>query len=505
LNIETERLEDHQIKVTVEVEQDNFEAAKRRAARKLAKKTRIPGFRPGKAPYTLIVRHLGEPAVIDEAVELLINDIYPSIIEQTEIDPYGPGKLEDIASLDPLTLEFLIPLRAETELGDYGSIRVPYELPPVAEDVVERVIKDLLERQAIVEPVERPAQETDMVYVRLTAKKKNAEAEEQADIIKDRSLPVIIETGDDETDEWPFPGFSRNLIGLSAGDEKVIEYRFPEDSDYESLRGVLAEFHVVVEEVKSRTLPELDDEFAQSLGEYETVADLRQAIRADLEAQARERYHKEYDEQALDKLVEISTVKYPPQMLENEIDNVIHRLNDDLAQQNLDLDLYLKSREMSMDELREEVKPVAETRIKKSLTLLALSEKENITVSPDELQTETTKAFNELSYVMPEKDLKKLLNQDEARTEIVSKIMMDMLIARCQDRLREIARGLAVEAETEPEETTAEAEEAPTLESEAASEAPSAEEAEPAEEAEGQGDPQAEPPVSELATGDDSE
>jgi FKBP-type peptidyl-prolyl cis-trans isomerase (trigger factor) len=151
-------------------------------------------------------------------------------------------------------------------------------------------------------------------------------------------------------------------------------------------------------------------------------------------------------------VINISTFKYPPQMLEQEKDTVIDRLKNNLAQQNLDIDLYLKTRQIDMQGLREEVAPVAETRLKKSLALLELGELENITINPDELQTETNRTLDELSYYMQEKDFRRMLQTSEARSNLVSNVMMEMLIQRTQQRLRDIARGLMPEVSPETEE-----------------------------------------------------
>ncbi len=169
LNLEKEYLEDHQVKIKVIVDDDVFEGSKRKAARKIAKRTRIPGFRPGKAPYAVIARQVGEGAIIEEAVDIVVNDIYPKVVDEAEIEPFGPGTLEEISNLEPLELEFLIPLQAEVELGDYQSIRIDYEPKEIGDEDIDQVINNLRERQAIIEPVERAAEESDQVYIILEA------------------------------------------------------------------------------------------------------------------------------------------------------------------------------------------------------------------------------------------------------------------------------------------------------------------------------------------------
>lgn len=460
MKIETQPLEDHQMKLVVEVEPQPFEQAKRRAASRLSRQTKIPGFRPGKAPYHIVQRHIGEEAILDESLEILLKDLYPQIIDEAEIEPHGPGKLANILSVEPLKLEFLVPLAAEAELGDYQSIRHPYEPEEVGDDDIEDVLQDLRQRQAIEEPADRAAQEGDHVFVRLSAERAIVEEGDEPALIAERAHSVIITAEDRaDEDEWPFPGFSRQLIGMSTDDEKMLPHSFSEDSIFESLRGVTAQFTVKVEDVKTHTLPEVDDGFAQSIGEYDTVEDLRADIRESLERQKQERYDEEYDEKILSDIIEEATIKYPPQMLDEEMDEVIHQLEHRLQSQNLDLATYLMTREMSEEDLREEIKPVAETRLKRSLVLLEISEQEKIEIPPEEIQAEAERALEVLSRTMTDEDLQKITTQDLV-PNLVSNIMVDMKINRTLERLRAIAsEGRAVKQASEDEQIPPELEE----------------------------------------------
>jgi trigger factor len=442
LNIDTVPLEDHQVKITVEVDPESFESSKRRAARKLSKRAKIPGFRPGKAPYPVIARHIGESAILEEAVEITIDEIYPKVIEKAEIEPYGPGTLEGIPEMDPPTFEFVVPLRATVELGDYQSIRLPYELEDITDNDIDDVINNLREQQAVIEPVERSAQEGDLVTVRLDARRTKIEEDEDPILIENRKIPVVIEAeGGDQSEEWPFPGFSRELIGTSKEDEKTIVYSYPEDTPIEAYQGLEVEFTILVEDVRSRSLPETNDDFAQTVGEFETLEDLRSTIQDNLELQSRQTYEIEYDDEVMEEIVSISTISYPPQMLEQEINIVINNMKSQLESQGLDIDLYLKSREIDMDGLNEEAKPVAETRLEKSLVLLEIAEQEEIQVDPEELQEETNQTLEQASQSLSEKELRELTSKDSA-TNLVSNIMMDLLLRHTQERIRDIARGL---------------------------------------------------------------
>ena len=452
------------LKITVEVEPDIFEEAKRKAARKLSRRVKIPGFRPGKAPYQVVLRQFGEPAIIEDALEFLVEDIYPKVIEESEIKPYGPGKLDNVASMDPPILEFVVPLDAEVTLGDYKSIEKTYEPVEVSDQDVEDVIKDLQDRQAILEPVERPVEEGDVVTVSISGERKDVEDDQDPILVKDRETPVLVLPEDSKNEqEWPYPGFSRVLIGMSVGDEKTTTHTFSDESDYEELRGVEAGFTFNVNEIKKRVLPEANDEFASTVGEYETLETLRAAIRESLEMQAKDSYNEDYDDEILKEAVEQSEFKYPPQMLEDEIDQVIHNLENRLKQQNLDLDLYLKTREIDMDGLKEEARSTAETRLKRSLLLYELAQAENIVVETDEVQKETIRTLDALTRSISKQDAKKLANESSVRN-VMNNVMADLLARKAVERLRSLASGISLEeevAEEEAAEEPAEAEQAP--------------------------------------------
>lgn len=497
MKIEKQTLEDHQVKLTVEVEEKTFEDAKRRAAKKVSRQTKIPGFRPGRAPYNVVVRQVGEPVILEEALDILVQDIYPKIIEEADIQPYGPGKLENVESMEPPVLEFIVPLEAEVDLGDYRAIRKPYEPEEVTEKQVDEVIEDLQERQAILEPVDRPVEEGDVVYTQLSAERtqsdpaaveadesqEGTQESEDLNLIPERPATILIrpeeaeksqkpeqsdeeEADEDEPEEWPFPGFSRQLIGLSKGDEQTITHTFAEDTQFESLRGVEAVFHVRVDDLKSRTLPELDDEFAKLFGDYETMEELRAEIRSQLEEQARQKYNESYEDEILEQAIEEATIQYPPQMLEDEVESVIHNLEHRLENQRMDMDLYLRSREMSMEDLQEEVLPVAESRLKRMLFLYELAKAEDIQLDQAEIQTEATLTMQNLKRTLSEEDARKLSNR-QVYNNLVTNVMADMITQRATERFRKIASG---EYKEEEQADQAEQEEEPQAELETTSE-----------------------------------
>jgi trigger factor len=260
---------------------------------------------------------------------------------------------------------------------------------------------------------------------------------------------------DGRNNEWPFPGFSQNLVGLSENDVKTLYYVFPEDADLETMRGEEGEFQLSVVNVKSRKLPELDDDFAVSLGDYENLNDLRQKVRTALEEQAKESYDRSYDEEIMKEAVEQATFKYPPQMLQRELDEVVDDLSHRLEQQKYSMDLYLKTRNMDMDGLREEMRPIAEERIKNQLFLIELSNKEEINIEPDELQDKALNTMDYLQRMLPKKEARRL-TEKEVYSNVVNNIYVNMITQRAIERFRNICSGKTEQEIGSPEITEGE-------------------------------------------------
>lgn len=447
MKIEQKPLDDHQVQLTVEIENDTYEGARRKAARQIAKRVKVPGFRPGKAPFNVIEKQVGSGAIEEEAIDLILEDVYPKVLEESGVQPYGPGNLEKVDDdKENRIFKFRVPLSPEVKLGDYEKVRIPFKEKKVTKKDIEGVIDSLREQQAVLEPVERPVEEGDMAYVLLSGERKKADKDGETALIQERSYPVVVEKQDvDNKSEWPFPGFSRKLIGLKVGDEKEFSHTFDSESEFEDLRGEDASFKIKLEEIKDRILPEVTDEFAKSLGEYEDVKSLRDEIKGTLTQNFERQQNDEYETSIVEKIVEMSEIKYPPQMLDHELGHYIEDLSPQLAQQGLTIENYLTSRQMDMEALREEVKPTVEERMKKSLVINELSRQEKIEVTEEEIQELVTVRIKQLQGMMSQEDANKALSGD-ALQGLVSRTMTEEIITRTLARLRSIAMGEAEKA-----------------------------------------------------------
>lgn len=436
-------LDDHQMQFTVEVEAQTLDNARQKAARKIAQRIKIPGFRPGKAPFNVVEKQVGLQAIKDEAIDIMLDDVYPKVIEEAGIKPYGPGTLEKIdEEKQPPVFEFRVPLSPEVKLGDYKDIRLPYEDKAVKDADIENVLTNLREQNAVLSPVQRAAQEGDIAYVLMSADREKPDKDGKTELLPERRYPVVIEKADVDTkSEWPFPGFSRALIGLKPGDEKSFPNTFKKDSEFEDLRGETAIFMIKLEEIKDRQLPALDDAFAQTLGEYTAVADLRTEVQRQLTENFAKQQNDEYDDLVVHKIMEDSEIKFPPQMLHHEVHHYIEDMGPDLAARGLDLDTYLKSRQLTLEQLEEEVEPRVAERLKKSLVIMEAARQEKIEVPEAEVQGLVEDKVKQLQQVVSEPEIRKLLNNKEALQGLVNRTVSEEVIRRTLARLSAIAQG----------------------------------------------------------------
>ena len=440
LKYEKKDLENHQVEIAAEVEKDRFNKYKKIAARKISKSAKIPGFRPGKAPFDVVLRLYGEEMIEERAVEELINEIYPEVIDESGIEPYGPGKLDEIISTKPPKYRFIIPLAPETEVTDYTKIKKSYKLPKVTKTDIDHVVEDLRTNYATAENIDREAKEGDLVSVKITANLKNPGEGEKAEILKETPHQVII--GDHAEDEqFPFKGFMQKLVGLKKGDSKQFSHKYKKDSPYQNLQGKEADFSIEISEIKELVKPDVNEEFAKMLG-TDTVENLKNSIRDQLETGKRNEYDNKYFDELLDAIVKKSTIKYPPEMLEKEIEDVLQSFEQNIANQNLDLETYLKVNNLEKEKfIADEIEPAAKKRLEQALVLEQISKDEKIELDQNELQSEYSRSFIQMRSDPGFKKLQKRLTTKGISDALVMQTANRLMHKNTLNRLKEIANG----------------------------------------------------------------
>jgi trigger factor len=332
---------------------------------------------------------------------------------------------------DPLTLRYTFPLPPEVDLNKYQELRIPYEESKVDDEEVDAAMENIRQRQALIEPADRPAEASDVVVVDIRAELQDPPEEMEPLLLDTKGVELLVE----EESDWPIPGIYDQLLGIEAGGERDFEYIFPDDHPTEEIRGQTANFHLICLEVKSRLVPEWTDDLAQTIGDYNDLLDLRIKVRENLDEQKARASESEYAKQVIDATVEGAEISFPPLLLQEEIQDLIHELEGRLRSQNLGLEDYLKIENKSEADLRVEFEPRAIERLKRSLVLGKVVELEVVEVEDEEISAEIDRIVE--PFKDQSDDLRKAFDSPEGQR----RIRLDLLSEKAIKRLVAIARG----------------------------------------------------------------
>ncbi|MEP7083056.1 MAG: trigger factor [Chloroflexota bacterium] len=353
------------------------------AYRHVAERTRVPGFRPGKAPRQVIDRFVGRPSVVAEAIDHLVSASYDAALDQTDVIPIDHPDVDidpaSVAEGRAVTFTATVPVRPEVTLGAYEDYPFTLEVPEVTDEQVEAVIADLREQQATLKPVDgRPAHERDIASVKFVG---TVDGEPFEGGSADR-LPVAIGEG------RMIEGWEEQLVGVEIGSTKGFDVTFPDDYRVEELRGRQAHFEVELLDLRERVLPELDDDFARSVGEVADLGELRREIRDAMEQRGSAEARHAFSDRIIDFAAGNASVELPEVMVANEIEILRDELTSRLAAPRIGLEQYLALAKQTPEEMTAELRELAARRVKTLLVLSAIAEKEGIDASDEQIDAE---------------------------------------------------------------------------------------------------------------------
>jgi len=432
VKVSNEKTENSQVFLTIEMEPAEVEESLAKSYSRLVQRTKIPGFRKGKAPRAILERYLGREGLLEDALNDLVPQAYEKAIQEQEIEAIAQPQIE-VTQTEPLVFKAVVPLKPEISLGDYRQIRLTPEAVTVTEDNVNEVIEQLRHQHATWEPVERPVDFSDLLVL-------NVEG-----IVEDE--PFIKQEGAQyqviRDQPYPAPGFAEQLAGMKRDEEKEFQAQLPEDYPRNELAGKEARFKVKIGEIKQEVLPELNAEFAQGVNpDFKTLDLLREQVSSELQNRAEDRARADFEERVIDALVELSSAEFPPVLIEMETDRILNQRFQRGAQQ---LEEYLGNINKTEEELREEIRPTASSRVMRSLLLGKVVESEKIEVSDAEIDTEIENIVN--SAAENKGGVEKVLNTPQARESIGQ----TLISRKAMERLVEIAK-TSEEIKTQKEE-----------------------------------------------------
>ena len=394
-------LGDSRVRVEVEVPAKDVERAASRAARLMAKEMRMPGFRAGKAPPSLVIQRLGFANVLQEAIREALPEWYERALLDSKIAPIGDPQIEMTETPEdegqPLGFAFEVGVRPPALLGDYKGLEVGREDKEVPGEIVDTEVERIREGFARLEPVEREAAEGDSLLIDFEGL-----LDEQA-FEGGKAEDYLLGLGSGQLIE----GFEEQLVGARAGEDREVKVTFPADYQAEHLAGKDAVFKVKVKEVREKILPELDDDFASDASEFDTLEELRADIGEKVGNALNSRAEEDFRIRAIDAAVAVATVEAPDELVTARATERLERMERQLAQRGMDPNQFFAMQGKSREELIQESKSDALKDLKREAVVTAIAEAEAIEVTEEEL-VEALEHSAEHERTTPEKLLARL-------------------------------------------------------------------------------------------------
>ena len=422
-----EKLEGSRVRLAVEVPPEDLQKEYGRAIQRVGRRVKIPGFRPGKAPRRLVENAAGVGAVMQDLLEAVVPRAYTSALDETGVNPIDQPELDvpDLPTLDaPFLFSAEVAVAPTVELGDMDDVSLEVSVDEVTEDEIEAEVEQVRTTQAAWEPVERPAVADDMVQTRIQIVGQGIEPEDPQPynvLVGNNGFPV---------------GFDGAVTGTVAGDQVSYDAQIPPNDPNEALRGKDVTFEIQVDGVSERQLPDLDDEFARSVGPFENLEGMRERISSSLRERKTHEARQELEEQAVQILVDRATFEIADVLIERESAQVVNERTDALVRQGVPVDTYLAMSEQTRDDWDQEARNEAVRRIHRGLALDAYADAHDITAGVEEMQAEVDRVAE--YYPQERRNLIRTnLMRDEARqrvaTTVRSRKALQALVAAVSD------------------------------------------------------------------------
>ena len=438
-----EKKEHSQVVISLESSKEEWNEALKKAYNKNKNRFQVPGFRKGKVPYQLVCQYYGEGVLYEDAMNEIANAQYPEAVKEHDLKVVSRPEM-DVTDINENGIKYTITVyvKPEFELGQYEGVEVPFKEQVVTDEDVDAEIERMRKRNASLEEVEdRPAQEGDTVTIDYEGFKDG----------------VAFEGGKGEGYNLKLgsksfiPGFEEQVAGHNVGEEFTIEVKFPEDYHAEDLKGADAAFNVRIHAIKTEVVPELDDEFAKDVSEFDTLEELKADVRAKQQERADKDNKAAFENETVRAVCDNCEIDIPDSMVQNEVEQMADDQAARMSNQGIALDMYLQYVGQSMDDFKKSLEPMARVRVKSSLVIEKITEKINPEVTDEDYNEELAQIAN--TYKIDVEEVKKSIGEDSA-------FIKDSIRAR---KTVEYLASRAVKVEPKPAEEPA-AEEAKTEE-----------------------------------------
>ena len=421
MSVQVEKLEKNMAKLTVEVSAEDFKAAIKKAFNKNKNRFAIPGFRKGKAPQAMIEKMYGEGVFYEDAADEAINASYAEAMKESGLDIVSRPEvtIEKIGKDEPFVYSALVAVKPEVTLGQYKGVEVEKADASVSAEDVEAELKKVQEQNARLLTVEdRGVEDGDQTVIDFEGfvDGKGFEGGKAEDYPLTIGSHSFIDT------------FEEQLIGKKIGEECEVNVTFPTEYHAADLAGKPATFKVTVKEIKVKELPELNDEFASEVSEFDTLDEYKKDVEKKLAEKKEIEANSKNEDAVVAKVVENATMEIPEPMIESQVQNMINDYARRMQSQGLSLDQYMKFTGMTLKDLQDQTKPQAETRIRTRLTLEAVVKAENIQATDEEVEKELQEMAD--AYKMELEKVKSFMGENE-----LAQIKEDLAVQKAVDLL----------------------------------------------------------------------
>ena len=399
-----EKKEHSQVVITLEANKEEWNEALKKSYGKNKNRFQVPGFRKGKVPYQLVCQYYGEGVLYEDAMNEIANAQYPEAVKEHDLKVVSRPEM-DVTDINEEGIKYTITVyvKPEFELGQYEGVEVPFKDFEVTDEDVDAEIERMRKRNASLEEVtDRPAQEGDTVTIDYEGFKDG----------------VAFEGGKGEGYNLKLgsksfiPGFEEQVAGHNVGEEFAIEVKFPEEYHAEDLKGADATFNVKIHAIKAENLPELDDEFAKDVSEFDTLDELKADVRAKQQERADKDNKAGFENETVRAVCDNCEIDIPQSMIDNEVEQMADDQAARMSNQGIALDMYLQYVGQSMEDFKKSLEPMARVRVKSSLVIEKITEKIDPEVTAEEYEEELKTIAN--NYKIDVEEVKKSIGDDSA-------------------------------------------------------------------------------------------
>ena len=421
--IRNEKVAENTVEIEFKVPAEEFEAALSRVFRKASKEITVPGFRKGKAPRNMVEKMYGEEIFFNDAIDELLPMAYEEAVKAADVTVVAQPEIEVVSCTkeEGFTVKAVLTVYPEVTLGEYKGLKAEKKVIPVTEEVIEADLLNMQDRNArLVSVSDRAAQLDDTA---------NIDFEGFCDGVafeggKGEGFDLLLGSGQF------IPGFEEQIVGHEIGEEFDVNVTFPEEYHAEELSGKPAVFKTKINELKVKELPELDDEFAKDVSEFDTLEELKADIKAMREKEADAAAEMDVENKLVQQVVEGMQANIPEGMIEVRIDETVRDFDNRLQQQGLNLETYLQYTQMTLESFRKTFREQAEEQVKIRLALEAVVKAEGITASDEEYEEELMKAATAYNY--PITELRKMIPVEDVKHDLAVQKAIDFIKANAE-------------------------------------------------------------------------